>query len=100
MRRTSGVLLAVMLLVLGASPAFAQKYGGWLTIPHIDTPPSPSIQEEGTASVVIPFMPLFNNLVIFDQHIAQHSIGTIRPELASAWQWSDDGTALTFTLRQ
>jgi peptide/nickel transport system substrate-binding protein len=86
--------------LLACGPALAQKRGGTLTIPHIDTPPSPSIQEEGTASVVIPFMPIFNNLVIFDQHIAQHSMQTIRPELASAWIWDAEGTALTFTLRQ
>ena len=78
---------------------WAQKHGGVLTVPHIDSPPSPSIQEEATASVVIPFMPMFNNLVIFDQHIPQHSLDTIRPELATAWKWSEDGTDLTFTLR-
>jgi peptide/nickel transport system substrate-binding protein len=97
MRRFTWAVLALMIY---AAPALAQKYGGILTIPHLDTPPSTSIQEEGTASVVIPFMPLFNNLVIFDQHIAQHKIETIRPELATEWKWSEDGTALTFTLRE
>src|SRR3978361_1999409 len=97
MRRTMAYL-AVVGFVLSA-PAWAQKHGGVLTIPHIDSPPSPSIHEEATASVVIPFMPMFNNLVIFDQHIPQHSLDTIRPELASAWKWSTTGTDLTFTLR-
>ena len=91
---------AVGALALASVPSMAQKRGGVLTIPHIDTPPSPSIQEEATASVVIPFMAMFNNLVLFDQHIAQHSLATIRPELASAWKWSEDGTELTFALRQ
>ncbi|MDB5404782.1 MAG: peptide transporter substrate-binding protein, partial [Rhodopila sp.] len=100
MRRIIACLVAASALAAANSPAMAQKRGGTLIVPHIDTPPSPSIQEEATASVVIPFMPLFNNLVLFDQHIAQHSLETIRPELASAWKWSDDGTALTFTLRQ
>ena len=90
--------LAVVIGLAGGS-AWAQKHGGTLTVSHIDSPPSPSIQEEATASVVIPFMPIFNNLVIFDQHIPQHSLATIRPELASAWKWNADGTALTFTLR-
>jgi peptide/nickel transport system substrate-binding protein len=90
----------VMASALVCAPTWAQKYGGVLTVPHIDTPPSPSIQEEGTASVVIPFMPIYNNLVIFDQHVPQHSIDTIRPELATAWTWSADGTDLTFTLRE
>jgi peptide/nickel transport system substrate-binding protein len=97
MRRLFGWLFVAAIL---ACPAMAQKHGGVLTIPHIDTPPSPSIQEEATASVVIPFMPLFNNLVLFDQHIPQNSMATIRPELATSWKWSEDGTALTFTLRQ
>jgi peptide/nickel transport system substrate-binding protein len=90
----------VLMIALNATAAFGQKQGGVLTIPHIDTPPSPSIQEEGTASVVIPFMPLFNNLVLFNQHIPQHSISTIVPELATAWAWSQDMATLTFTLRQ
>ena len=80
--------------------AFAQKHGGVLMVSHIDTPPSPSIQEEATASVVIPFMPLFNNLVIFDQHVAQNSMASIVPELATQWRWSPDGTALTFDLHR
>jgi peptide/nickel transport system substrate-binding protein len=92
--------LAVAGALATAPTATAQKHGGTLTIPHIDTPPSPSIQEEATASVVIPFMPMFNNLVLFDQHIPRHSLETIRPELATAWNWAQDGNALTFTLRQ
>lgn len=92
------LLIAGCLLIQGGL-ACAQKHGGTLTVAHIDSPPSPSIQEEATASVVIPFMPMFNNLVLFDQHIARHSLDTIRPELATSWAWSDGGTALTFTLR-
>jgi peptide/nickel transport system substrate-binding protein len=92
--------MALLALLLSCPGAFAQKHGGWLLVPHVDTPPSPSIQEEATASVVIPFMSMFNNLVLFDQHIPQNTIETIRPELATEWKWSEDGTALTFTLRQ
>ena len=93
------ITAAILLLLATALPAAAQKHGGILTVPHIDTPPSPSIQEEGTASVVIPFMPLFNNLVIFDQHVPRHSLDTIVPELATKWTWGHDGTTLTFALR-
>ena len=90
---------AILFLVAAVAPAAAQKHGGILTLPHIDTPPSPSIQEEGTASVVIPFMALFNNLVLFEQHTPRHSLETVVPELASRWTWSEDGTDLTFVLR-
>ncbi len=44
-------------------------------------------------------MAVFNNLVIFDQHIKQNSLDTIRPELATDWSWDEDGTRLTFRLR-
>ena len=91
------VVAAAILCCLGS--AAAQKHGGTLTIPHVDTPPSPSIQEEATASVVIPFMAMYNNLVIFEQHTPQHSLATIVPELATGWTWSEDGTDLTFALR-
>ncbi|MGE0419462.1 MAG: ABC transporter substrate-binding protein, partial [Acetobacteraceae bacterium] len=92
-------------LMIGLAAAFAgsaqaQKYGGTLTVPHIDSPPSPSIQEEATASVVIPFMSIYNNLVMFNQHEPQNRMDTIVPELATAWKWSDDRKDLTFTLRE
>ncbi len=104
MRRLTTIRdLVCGLLLAGAAitgTAQAQKYGGTLTVPHIDTPPSPSIQEEATASVVIPFMSIYNNLVMFDQHKPQNRFETIVPELATAWKWSDDRTKLTFTLRE
>ncbi len=92
-------VMVAALLIIGINCALAQKHGGTLLLPHMDSPPSPSIQEEATASVVIPFMPLYNNLVIFEQHTPQHSLSTIVPELATSWAWSADGTALTFALR-
>src|SRR5207237_488341 len=56
--------------------------------------------EEGTFSVIIPMMGVFNNLVLFDQHVPQNSLASIVPDLATSWSWDEDGTALTFTLRQ
>ena len=58
-----------------------------------------SIHEESTRYAVTPVMAVFNNLVLFDQHIPQNSFETIRPELAESWSWDEDRTALTFTLR-
>ena len=86
--------------MLAMAPAYAQKRGGVLRVTHRDSPASMSIHEEGTISVVAPVMGVFNNLVIFDQHIAQNSLDTIRPELATKWSWSEDGKTLTFALRE
>jgi len=104
MRRTQWAArcIAVWILLLCAllaTTAAAQKHGGVLMAEHVDNPPSASIHEEGTSSVVVPFMSLYNNLVLFDQHQPQHRLETIVPELASSWQWNESGTALTFTLR-
>src|ERR1041384_6331814 len=100
MRRIHRLLLqAAVALAVSALPASAQKHGGTLVLPHIDTPPSRWMQGGATASVLIPSMPMINNLVIFDQHEAQNRADTIRPELATEWKWSEDGTMLTFKLR-
>src|SRR6201986_4206663 len=76
------------------------KSGDILRMYPRDSPGSASIHEGATYSFNIPFMPIFNNLVIFDQHIAQNSMDDIRPELAESWAWSDDKKTLTFKLRQ
>ena len=82
-----------------ASPAFAQKQGGTLRISHRDNPPSASIHEEATISVIQPFMAVFNNLVVFDPKEKINSPDKIVPDLAESWSWSPDQTKLTFKLR-
>jgi peptide/nickel transport system substrate-binding protein len=97
------VRLAVAALAVSATTvAYAQqpKSGGILRMYHRENPPSMSIHEEATYSVNVSSMPIFSNLVIYDQHKAQNSIDTIQPELATSWQWSEDGKALTFKLRE
>ena len=91
---------AALAAIAGAAPAIAQKQGGVLKIQHWDSPASMSIHEEATYSVVVPVMGVMNNLVVYDQHIAQNSLNTIRPDLAESWEWSEDGKDLTFKLRQ
>ena len=43
---------------------------------------------------------VFNNLIMFDQHVPQNSLQSIVPDLATSWSWNEDGTELTFQLRQ
>jgi peptide/nickel transport system substrate-binding protein len=93
-------LAALLTVVLSSGSAWAQKQGGILRITHRDSPASMSIHEEGTISVVLPMMGVFNNLVLFDQHTRQNSLDGIVPDLAERWMWSEDGRRLTFSLRQ
>jgi peptide/nickel transport system substrate-binding protein len=95
---TAAVLL--LMAIVGAAPASAQKSGGILRIPHLDSPASMSIHEESTISSLAPMMGVFNNLVMFDQHVKQNSLASIVPDLASSWSWNEEGTKLTFMLRQ
>jgi peptide/nickel transport system substrate-binding protein len=99
-RRRLAAVLSCLLLIAGASPAAEPKQGGTLHLYHRDSPGSPSILEESSNSVTVPFMAVFNNLVLYDQQEPRNSVETIRPELATAWRWNADNTALTFTLRQ
>ena len=80
--------------------ALAQKSGGVLKMYHRDNPPSASPHEEATNSTVIPFMSLFNNLVMFDQGKPQNSPQDIVPDLAKSWSWSADNKDLTFKLQE
>ena len=103
MRSVRAFAAAILCLpaICGAALAADQpKSGGILRMYHRDSPGSASIHEGATYSVNVPFMPVFNNLVIYDQHIAQNSLNDIRPELAESWAWSADGKKLTFKLRQ
>jgi peptide/nickel transport system substrate-binding protein len=92
--------LLSLLMLSGVARAEEPKQGGILRIYHRDSPGSASIHEGATYSVNVPFMPVFNNLVIFDQDKAQNSMEDIVPELAESWAWSADKKTLTFKLRQ
>src|SRR6266536_3427360 len=91
---------SLLLPLLMGQTAFAQKPGGILKIYMLDSPASMSIHEEATVVAQRPMMGVFNNLVMFDQHVAQNSAATIVPDLATDWAWDEDGTRLTFHLRQ
>src|SRR5271168_1650972 len=93
------IIAAVAAIVAFSAVAFGQKPGGILRVHLLDSPASMSIHEEATVVAERPVMAVFNNLVIFDQHVAQNSADSIRPELAKSWSWNEEGTELTFQLR-
>jgi peptide/nickel transport system substrate-binding protein len=102
MGRTLGIVAAIGALLVGmaaAGPAKAQKPGGVLRMPIGNSPASMSIHEEATRIAVTPMMAVFNNLVLFDQHVPQNTFEAIRPDLAERWSWDEDRTVLTFRLR-
>jgi len=97
--RLISVTLVLSALSIGC-PAAAQKSGGILRQYIIDSPASMSIHEETTVVAERPMMGVMNNLVMFDQHVAQNSLASILPDLATDWAWDEDGTRLTFHLRE
>src|SRR5438128_10957080 len=92
----AGLLIGIGL----ANPAIAQKQGGTLRVFHRDSPASMSILEEGSISAIMPMMEVFNNLVLFDQHVPQNRVQSIVPDLATSWTSNEEGTELIFTLRE
>jgi peptide/nickel transport system substrate-binding protein len=96
--------LCIVAIVVGtlcsAGSAFAQSRGGILKSYSIDSPASMSIHEEVTVYSLGPVMGVFNNLVLYDQHVKQNSMQSIVPELANSWTWDEDGTRLTFKLHE
>src|SRR5260370_26276722 len=91
---------ALLVAMAGIGTALAQKSGGILRIYHRDSPASMSILEEATNSTEIPMMGVFNNLVLYKQDVAQNSLQSVIPDLATDWAWNEDGSELTFRLGQ
>jgi peptide/nickel transport system substrate-binding protein len=98
--RMATVIGAMLAITCWGQAAFAQKSGGTLKISFFDNPASMSLHEEATGAALRPMMGVFNNLVMYDQHVAQNSPESIIPDLATSWAWSEDGKELTFPLRR
>jgi len=98
--RMAAAASALLMAICGSSTAFAQKHGGILKMYSPDSPLSMSILEEATLSSQAPLMGVFNNVVMFDQHVKQDSLKSIVPDLATGWSWNEDGTEVTFPLRR
>src|ERR1700756_3365645 len=89
---------ALLVALSIAATASAQKTGGTLWIYNPESIASLSMLEE-FANAELPIMGMFNNLVMFDQHVAENSLQSIVPDLATSWSWDEEGTGLTFQLR-
>src|SRR5438105_4048831 len=102
MKRLGSLAAAGTLLIAlcVASGAVAQQSGGTLKLGHFDSPASMSMLEESTQAVNRPMSGVFNNLVMFEQDVPQNSLRSIVPDLATSWSWNEEGTELTFPLRQ
>jgi peptide/nickel transport system substrate-binding protein len=103
MRRQLHVIIAagaILSALAPAEPANAQKQGGVMKMGHFDSPASMSPLEESTIAVNRPMSGVFNNLVMYKQDVAQNSPQSIIPDLATGWSWNEEGTELTFPLRQ
>src|SRR5215467_1257664 len=101
MRRVLAILATgLFAAVIALEPsALAQKSGGVLRVPHFDSPASVSLHEESTVAANRPGMGIFNNLILFKQDEPTNSMQAIVPELATGWNWNEEGTELSFQLR-
>src|SRR5690242_15568394 len=97
-RLATASLLAIALLA--GQHVSAEKRSGILNLATPASPASMSPMEEATIVAEMPMMGVFNNLVVFDQHVPQVSLESIRPDLATEWTWNENGTELIFKLRR
>src|SRR5215468_927294 len=98
--RMLAAAFSLLMASSGADMAAAQRHGGILKMGHFDSPASMSMLEESTQAVNRPMSGVFNNLVMFKQDEPQNSLRSIVPDLATSWSWNEEGTELTFPLRQ
>ena len=80
--RAVTAIIASLALLYYAGPALAQKPGGILRMYHFDSPASISLHEEVTYAALGMAMGLFNNLIMFNQHVRLHLVRA--PKLIAA----------------
>jgi len=92
--------LLLIVIASFATAAVAQKAGGTMRMSQAANPASASLLEESSLATLQPFMPVYNNLVVFDQQQKVVRAESIVPDLATEWSWSPDHLVLTLKLRQ
>ncbi len=98
--RRTGAITAILGSLLAGTTAMAEQRGGTLRVYHRDNPASASVHEEVSISTIMPFMPVFNNLFVFNQQGERNDPNDLTAELATEWRWSEDHTRLTLQLRR
>ena len=98
-RRTM-VAAAIIGSLFATGAAMAEQRGGVLKLYHGLSLASASIHEEASIATIMPFMPVFNNLFVYNQHAERNNANDLTPELATEWHWSEDHTRLTLRLRE
>jgi peptide/nickel transport system substrate-binding protein len=68
---------ALLIGLSGSGTAFAQNQGGILKMYVWDSPPSVSILDGPNPIGQRTIAPVFNNLVMFDQHVKQNNLASI-----------------------
>lgn len=94
----AGLLGSTLVPHAAAAQTAAPKRGGILRMAVNTIPASGSIHEEMAVATVQPFMPVYNNLVMFDQQKKVNTQDGIVPDLALDWSWSEGNTRITFKL--
>src|ERR1700720_1498562 len=93
LRLAAVAVSALLVAISAAGTASAQKRGGTLRIYNPESIASLSMLEE-FANAELPIMGMFNNLVMFDQHVPENNLQSIVPDLATTWSWAEGGTGL------
>jgi len=91
---------ALLIAMTVSATSFAQKPGGVLKMYIWDNPPRMWMLEGANPTGQRATMGVFNNLIMFDQRVKYSSLESIVPDLATSWEWNEEGTELTFKLRQ
>ncbi len=98
--RRTAAFAALLGSLFATGGAMAEQRGGTLRVYHGSNPASASVHEEASIATIMPFMPVFNNLFVYNQQGQRNDTNDLTAELATEWRWSEDHTRLTLQLRR
>src|SRR5260370_4015763 len=86
----------LFLAMFAAEVACAQKQGGILKMYSPDSPASMSIHEEATVFAEGAMLGVFNNVVMFGQHVPPNSLQSIFPDPVTGAASAEERDTRTF----